>query len=96
MKQVARTRLPFAFNYGVGTATPNPCYSTGVPVWLHHEEDPNTKIMAYTLSDDQSDACLVKQAMIEKLSVSGRETLLKLSVILAEETITSQRIRFVA
>ena len=52
--------------------------------------------MVYTLSDDQSDACLVKQAMIEKLSVSGRETLLKLSVVLAEKTITSQRIRFVA
>lgn len=34
--------------------------------------------------------------MIEKLSVSGRENLLKLSVVLAEGTITSQRIRFVA
>lgn len=25
VKQVARTRLPFAFNYGIGTTTPNPC-----------------------------------------------------------------------
>ena len=38
-----------------------------VPVWLHHEDDPNTKIMVYALLDDQSDACFVKQATVHSL-----------------------------
>ena len=27
-------------------------HSLIVPVWLHHEDDPNTKIMVYALLDD--------------------------------------------
>ena len=67
-------------------------HSLKVPVWLHYENDLNAKIMVYALLDDQSDVCFVKQATIETLGVSGQETPLKLSTVLAEETITSQRI----
>ncbi|CAH3176681.1 unnamed protein product [Porites evermanni] len=31
-------------------------HSLIVPVWLHHEDDPNTTIMVYALLDDQTDA----------------------------------------
>ena len=67
-------------------------HSLIVPVWLHHDDDPNTKIMVYALLDDQTDACFVKQATIERHGVSGQETQLKLSTVLAEETITGRRI----
>ena len=48
--------------------------------------------MVYALLDDQSDACFVKQATIERHGVSGQETQRKLSAFLAEETITTRRI----
>ena len=67
-------------------------HSLIVPVWLHYENDLHAKIMVYALLDDQSDVCFVKQAKIEMLGVSGQETQLKLSTVLAEETITSRRI----
>lgn len=58
----------------------------------HHEDDPNTNIMVYALLDDQTDACFVKQATIERHGVRGQETQFKLSTFLAEETITTRRI----
>ena len=67
-------------------------HSLIVPVWLHYENDLNAKIMVYALLDDQSDVCFVEQAKIEMLGVSGQETQLELSTVLAEETITSRRI----
>ena len=67
-------------------------HSLIVPVWLHHEDDPNTEIIVYALLNEQTEACFVRQATIEKLGVSGQETQLKLSTVLAEETITSRRI----
>ena len=48
--------------------------------------------MVYALLDDQTDACFVKQATIERHGVRGQETQLKLSTVLAEETIPSRRI----
>ena len=67
-------------------------HSLIVPVWLHHENNPENKIMMYALLDDQSDACFVKQTALEKLDVDGPEIHLKLSTVLAEENITSQKI----
>ena len=63
-----------------------------VPVWLHHEDNPGTKLMVYALLDDQSDACFIKQIALEKLGVSGPEVQLKLSTVLTQEAITSQKI----
>jgi len=48
--------------------------------------------MVYALLDEQSDACFVKQTTLEKLDVDGPEVYLKLSTVLAEENITSQKI----
>ena len=63
-----------------------------VPVWLHHEDNPDNKFMIYALLDDQSDACFIKQTALEKLGVNGPEVQLKLSTVLAQEAITSQKI----
>ena len=48
--------------------------------------------MVYALLDDKSDACFIKQTALEKLGVDGPEIHLKLSTVLAQETITSQKI----
>ena len=48
--------------------------------------------MVYALLDDQSDACFVTEESLKKLEVDGPEIRLKLSTVLAEETITSQKI----
>lgn len=48
--------------------------------------------MVYALLNDQSDACFIKQRTLEKLGVHDPERSLKLSTVLAEETITSQKI----
>ena len=38
------------------------CYSQSliVPVWLRHEQAPQTKQLVYALLDDQSDACFIR------------------------------------
>ena len=40
-----------------------------------------------TLLDDQSDTCFIKQTAVDKLGVSGPELHLKLSTVLAQQTI---------
>ena len=67
-------------------------HSLIVPVWLHHEDNPGNKLLVYALLDDQSDACFIKQLALEKLSVSYPEVQPKLSTVLAQEAITSQKI----
>ena len=67
-------------------------HSLIVPVWLHHKDSPDKKIMVYALLDDQSDACFVTEESLKKLGVNGPEIRLNLSTVLAEETITSQKI----
>lgn len=48
--------------------------------------------MVYALLNDQSNPCFIKQRTLEKLGVNGPEISLRLSTVLAEETITSQKI----
>ena len=75
------------------SSTPEPVtHSLIVPVWLHHEDSPDSKFMVYALLDDQSDACFIKQTALDKLGIEGPEVNLKLSTVLAEEEITSQKI----
>lgn len=45
------------------------------------------KFMTYALLDDQSDTCFIKQTAVDKLGVSGPELHLKLSTVLAQQTI---------
>ena len=45
------------------------------------------KFMTYALLDDQSDTCFIKQTAVDKLGVSGPEVHLKLSTVLAQQTI---------
>ncbi|XP_068742185.1 uncharacterized protein [Montipora capricornis] len=70
------------------------CYSHSLimPVWLNHEQAPQNKQLFYALLDDQSDACFIKDTVLEKLQANGPEVQLKLSTVLAEEVITCTRI----
>ena len=69
------------------------CYSHSliVPVWLRHEQAQD-KQLVYALLDDQSDACFIKDTVLEKLKANGPEVQLKLLTVLAEEVITCKRI----
>ena len=68
------------------------CHSLIVPVWLYHQTKPEHKIMVYALLDEQSDACFIKDSMLEALEVSGPNVQLQLSTVLAKEVIESQKI----
>lgn len=46
----------------------------------------------YALLDDQSDACSIKETTLEKLDVTGPEVQLKLSTVLAQQTIPSKKV----
>jgi len=48
--------------------------------------------MVYALLDDQFDVCFIKQIALAKLGVSGPEVQLRLSTVLGQEAITSQKI----
>ena len=63
-----------------------------VPVWLHHQSNPQDKIRVYALLDEQSDACFVTESAINSLGVDGPDTRLELSTVLACKTITSKKI----
>lgn len=70
------------------------CYAHSliVPVWLHHEQSPQDKQLVYALLDDQSDACFIKDTVLEKLQANGPEVQLKLSTVLAEKVISCKKI----
>ena len=72
--------------------TPSCVHSLIVPVWIHHTRDVGHRVLTYALLDEQSDACFVKDSLVRKLDVSGPEVELKLSTVLAEKIVTSQRI----
>ena len=63
-----------------------------VPVWLHHEENPESKIKVYALLDEQSDACFVKESTLNAIGVDGPDVQLELSTVLGHKTITSKRV----
>ena len=71
---------------------PSCMHSLIVPVWIHHRRDIRKKLLTYALLDEQSDACFVKEDLLERLDVNGPEVELKLSTVLAEEVIKSRRI----
>jgi len=62
-----------------------------VPVWIHHRSNSSNKLSKYILPDEQSDTCFVKEELLQRLDVSGPEVELKLSTVLGEKVITSQR-----
>ena len=66
-------------------------HSLIVPVWLHHRNNTNNKLLAYALLDEQSDACFVKEDL-RRLDVNGPEIELKLSTVLAEKVVKSRRV----
>ena len=71
---------------------PSCMHSLIVPVWIHHRRDIRKKLLTYALLDEQSDACFVKEDLLERLNVNGPEVELKLSTVLTEEVIKSRRI----
>ena len=67
-------------------------HSLIVPVWLHHQNNPENKIKVYALLDEQSDACFIRESTLNTLGVDGPEMHLELSTVLAQKTITSKKI----
>lgn len=67
-------------------------HSLIVPVWLHHRDSPKTRILVYTLLDDQSDACFVQNKILQMLALSGPDVQLRVSTILGEDVVTCQKI----
>ena len=67
-------------------------HSLIVPVWLHHRNNTNNKLLTYALLDEQSDACFVKEDLLRRLDVNGPEIELKLSTVLAEKLVKSRRV----
>ena len=67
-------------------------HSLIVPVWVHHSKDAQNKLLIYALLDEQSDACFVNKDVLRKLDLNGPEVDLKISTVLAEEVVTSQKI----
>jgi hypothetical protein len=67
-------------------------HSLLVPVWLYHKTNPNHKIMVYALLDEQSDACFVKDTVLDEVGVDGPEVQLEISTVLARETVNSRKI----
>ena len=63
-----------------------------LPVWIHHKNDPNRQVKAYTVLDDQSDTCFVTDDVINKLGVTGPAIKLELGTMHAIEKIDTQRI----
>ena len=76
------------------TQNRNACdsHSLIVPVWLHHEAKPERKELVYALLDNQSDACLIRDDILQKLNISGPDVQLKLSTVLGEDLVTSKKI----
>ena len=67
-------------------------HSLIVPVWIHRRKNSSNKLLTYALPDEQSVACFVKEDPLRRLNSSGPEVELKLSTVLAEKVVTSQRI----
>lgn len=76
----------------VKSANSSCMHSLIVPVWIHHRSNSNGKLLTYALLDEQSDACFVKEDLLQRLEVNGPEVELKLSTVLAEKVIKSRRI----
>ena len=67
-------------------------HSLIVPVWLHHQDNPDSKVKVYALLDEQSDACFVKESTLNAIGVDGPDVQLELSTVLGQKTITSKRV----
>ena len=85
-----RTRK--AISHRVNAWDSKSSHSLIVPVWLHQKEDPERKKMVYALLDDQSDACFVKDGILQQLNVTGPAVQLKLSTVQGESLITCMKI----
>ena len=46
----------------------------------------------YALQDNQSDACFIREDILQKLNISGPDVQLKLSTVLGEDLVTSKKI----
>ena len=67
-------------------------HSLIVPVWLHHQDNPKGKVKVYTLLDEQSNACFIKESTLTALGVDGPEVNLEFSTVFGQKTITSKKV----
>jgi hypothetical protein len=58
-----------------------------VPVWIHHEGNPEAEVLIYALLDDQSDTTFITQNALCNLGVEGHKTQLSLSIMHADSKV---------
>ena len=63
-----------------------------LPVWIHHKDDPDRRVKAYAVLDDQSDTCFITDEVTNILEVTGPAVKLELGSMHAVENIDTQRI----
>ena len=63
-----------------------------VPVWLSHQ-NMNDNAIVYAVLDNQSDACFIKESILESINVTGqRSIIIKVATMLGEEAIESIKV----
>ena len=67
-------------------------HSLIVPVWIQNDSAPDKEILVYTLLDEQSDACFVKNTVAKTLWFVGSDVTLRLSTMLGVEDIKCQKV----
>ena len=74
-------------------ARPRCTHSMLVPVQLQHPDHPTKKETVYALLDPQSDTCFVKDAVLQKMGLSGKEVVLEVNTMTGKTVSRSQAIR---
>ena len=63
-----------------------------VPVVIHHNEDPDTKVIVYALLDEHSNSCFISDWTLDRLGIDGEAVKLNLSTVLATGTISARKV----
>jgi hypothetical protein len=88
-----KTPNPSATVHRIGLQDREVCtHSMIVPVELYHADRADEKTTVYALLDEQSDACFIKESVIERLQIKRVPVQLNLSTMLATDTITCNKV----
>jgi hypothetical protein len=63
-----------------------------VPVSIHHKDNPFKTTVVYALLDDQANACLVLDSILDRLDVRGDTVNVKMSTALGEDIVACQKV----
>ncbi|XP_064622351.1 uncharacterized protein LOC135484646 [Lineus longissimus] len=78
--------------YDSDTTSCDCAHSLIVPVSIYHKDHPLETTVVYALLDDQANACLVLDSVLDKLNVHGDAVNVKMSTALGEEMVACQKV----